>query len=330
MQQQFKTAITDMLGIDHPILCGGMQWISRAPFVAAIGEAGGMGFITAESFETAEDLRAEIQKIRDLTDKPFGVNISMLPEFKVRERTEQFCDVICEEGVKSVETAGRNPAPLVPRLKDAGIKIIHKVTSLRHAEKAQGAGVDAITLIGFGSGGHVGMDDVAAFILIPLAVERLQVPVIAGGGIYNGKGFLGALAMGADAVLMGTGFMTTEECPIHPVIKEKVVQTSEKETALVMKTIGNPLRCIRNQLADQVIAMEARGTTLEEILGLMAGGKGKQAYELGDPEMSPIACGQVAGLIDRVKTVREVIDDIISEAVEGLDRLDRSAAYKKS
>jgi nitronate monooxygenase len=300
-----------------------MQWISRGEFVAAIGNAGGIGFITAESFETADDLRNEIRRMKDLTDKPFGVNISMLPEFKVQERTQQFCDVVCEEGVNVVETAGRNPAPLVPCLKGAGVKIIHKVTGIRHALKAQGEGVDAITLIGFGSGGHIGMEDVANFILIPLAVSKLDVPVIAGGGIYNGKGFLGALAMGAEAVLMGTGFMTTKECPIHDAIKERVVETSEKDTTLVMRTIGNPLRCLRNQLAEEVMAMEARGTTLEEIIMTMAGGKGKMAYELGDPEMSPIACGQVAGLIDRVKTVREVVDDIIDEAGELYERMNR-------
>ena len=323
MTQKFQTRITDMLGIDHPILCGGMQWISRSEFVAEVCNAGGIGFITAESFEEPEDLREDIKKIRTLTDKPFGVNISMLPEFKVQERTQKFCDIVCEEAVPVVETAGRNPAPVVPMLKAAGVKIIHKMTSLRHAEKAQNEGVDAVTLIGFGSGGHVGLDDVASFILIPLAVSRLEVPVIAGGGICNGQGLLGALAMGAEAVLMGTAFMATEECPIHPTIKQRVLDTSEKDTALVMRSIRNPLRCIRNNLADKVMEMEERGTTLEEIISVMAGGKGKKAYEIGDPEMSPIACGQIAGLIDDIKPVRAFIQDMIAQAGELHDRLNQ-------
>jgi len=312
-----------MLGIEHPILCGGMQWISRSDFVAEVCNAGGIGFITAESFEDPEDLRKDIQKIRTLTDKPFGVNISMLPEFKIRERTQIFCDIVCEEGVTVVETAGRNPAPIVPSLKQAGVKIIHKMTSIRHAEKAQHEGVDAVTLIGFGSGGHVGMDDVASFILLPLAVERLKIPVIAGGGVCNGKGLLGSLAMGAEGVLMGTAFMATEECPIHPGIKQRVLETGEKDTALVMRTIRNPLRCIRNDLAEKVMEMEERGTTLEEIISLMAGGKGKKAYEIGDPEMSPLACGQIAGLIHEIKPVKRLIEDIITEAGDLHDRLNK-------
>jgi NAD(P)H-dependent flavin oxidoreductase YrpB (nitropropane dioxygenase family) len=323
MQQVFRTKITEMLGIDHPILCGGMQWISRAEFVAAICNAGAFGFITAESFETAASFRDEIRKMRDLTDRPFGVNLSMLPEFKVAERTTAFCDVVCEEGILAVETAGRNPEPLMPRLKEAGVKVIHKVTSLRHAEKAQAAGVDAVTLIGFEAGGHVGMDDVASFILIPLAASRLQVPVVAGGSICNGRGLLGALAMGAEAVLMGTRFLATPECPIHPAVKERVVRTGEKDTALVMRSIFNPMRCLRNRLAEEVLAMEERGTTLEEILLKVAGGKGKQAYEIGDPEMSPIPCGQIAGLIDAIQSVKEVIDSMVAEAEELRGRLNR-------
>ena len=326
MQQVLKTKITEMLGIDHPILCGGMQWICRADFVAEICKAGAFGFITAESFETAEEFRDEIRRMRDLTDKPFGVNISMLPEFKLRERTTAFCDVVCEEGIIAVETAGRNPEPMMPQLKEAGVKVIHKVTSVRHAEKAQAAGVDAITLIGFEAGGHVGMDDVASFILIPLAASRLKVPVIAGGSICNGRGLLGALAMGAEAVLMGTRFMATPECPIHPAVKERVVQTGEKDTALVMRSIFNPMRCLKNSLAEEIMAMEEKGTTLEEILVKVAGGRGKKAYEIGDPEMSPIPCGQIAGLIDEIKPVREVIHGMVAEAEALRGRLNRMAS----
>ena len=321
MAKKFKTKITEMLGIEHPILCGGMQWISRAEIVAAVANAGGIGFITAESLETPEDLRQEIKKIRELTDKPFGVNLSMVPEFGLPERTLKFCDVVVEEGVKVVETAGRSPEPLMPKLKEGGVKIIHKLTSVRHALSAQRLGVDAVTMIGFGSGGHIGNDNVGSYILIPKAVAALDIPVIAGGGICNGRGLLAALAMGADATLMGTAFMMTRECRIHQNIKDRLLETKETDTALLLTTIMNPIRCMKNKLADECLAIEAEGAGFEEIIKTVAGGKGQIAYDSGDPDSAPIACGQIAGLIDEIKPVRQVIEDIIAEAGLLLDRL---------
>ena len=321
MAQKFKTRITELLGIEHPIICGGMQWISRAEIVAAVGNAGGIGFITAESLETPEDLRQEIKKIRDLTDKPFGINLSMIPELGPPERTLKFCDVVVEEGVKVVETAGRSPEPLMPKLKEGGVTVIHKLTSVKHAVSAQKLGVDAVTMIGFGSGGHIGNDNVASFILLPKAVAALDIPVIAGGGICNGKGFLGALAMGAEAVLMGTAFMMTQECKVHPNIKERLLETKETDTALLLTTIMNPVRCIKNKLADECLAIEAEGADFEKIINTVAGGKGQVAYDSGDPDGAPIACGQIAGLIDEIKSVEQVIEDILSEADQLLDRL---------
>jgi NADH:quinone reductase (non-electrogenic) len=322
MEQPFKTRLTEMLGIQYPILMGGMQWITRAEFVAHACNAGGLGFITAESFETPEDLRQELKKMRDLTDKPFGVNISMIPELgNLKDRTHRLCDVICEEGVPVVETAGRNPAPLVPALKSAGVKIIHKLTTVYHAKKAQEAGVDAVALLGFGSGGHIGTQDVASFISLPMAVENLDIPVIAAGGIADGKGFLGALAMGAEGVLLGSRFLATRECPIHEEVKEKYVKAKAEETALLMKTLGNPMRTIRNRLADEVLAIEARGATLEEILKYVSGQRTRSAYMDGDPEDSMLPCGQVVGLINEIKTVSQVIEDIIAEAKNCMERL---------
>lgn len=321
MTKKFKTKITEMLGIEHPILCGGMQWISRAEIVATVGNAGGIGFITAESLETPEDLREEIKKIRDLTDKPFGINLSMIPEFGMPERTLKFCDVVVEEGVKVVETAGRSPEPLMPRLKEGGVKVIHKLTSVKHALSAQRLGVDAVTMIGFGSGGHIGNDNVAAFILLPKAVAALDIPVIAGGGICNGKGFLGALAMGAEAVLMGTAFMMAKECRIHQNIKDRLIETGETDTALLLTTIMNPIRCMKNKLADECLAIEAEGGGFEEVIKAVSGGKGQIAYDNGDPDGAPIACGQIAGLIDDIKSVGQIIEDIISEAEALLERL---------
>jgi nitronate monooxygenase len=321
MAQKFKTRITELLGIEHPIICGGMQWISRAEIVAAVGNAGGIGFITAESLETPEDLREEIKKIRTLTDKPFGINLSMIPELGPPERTLKFCEVVVEEGVKVVETAGRSPEPLMPMLKEGGVKVIHKLTSVKHAVSAQKLGVDAVTMIGFGSGGHIGNDNVASFILLPKAAAALDIPVIAGGGICNGRGFLGALAMGAEAVLLGTAFMMTKECKVHPNIKERLLETKETDTALILTTIMNPLRCLKNKLADECLAVEAEGADFEKIITTVAGGKGQIAYDSGDPDAAPIACGQIAGCIDEIKSVKQVIDDILSEADQLRDRL---------
>ncbi len=325
MGQIFKTKLTEMLGVDHPILCGGMQWISKADFVAEICNSGAFGFITAESFESPEELRLEIKKMRDLTDKPFGVNISMLPEFQIRKRTMDFCDVVCKEGITAVETAGRSPEEMVPQLKQCGVKIIHKVTSVKHALKAQKVGADAVTMIGYEGGGHVGMDDVASFILVPKAVSVLDIPVIAGGAICDGRGFLGALAMGAEGVLMGTAFLASQECPVHEVFKERLTEANETDTCLVMRTIRNPLRCLRNQLAEEVLEMEDRGTTLGEIITKVAGHTGRQAYEIGDPDMSPIPSGQICGLINEIKSVQKIVDDIIEGATQLKDRLDKMA-----
>ncbi len=322
MDRQFKTKITKMLKIQYPILMGGMQWIGRAEFVAHVCNAGGLGFITAETFETPEDLREEIRRMRTLTDKPFGVNISMIPELgDLKERTHRLCDVVCEEEVPVVETAGRSPAPLVPRFKAAGVKIIHKLTSVRHAIAAQKAGVDAIALLGFGSGGHIGLEDVASFISLPLAVEKLDIPVIAAGGIADGRGFLGALAMGAEGVLLGSRFLVTQECPIHEAVKAKYIEARADETTLLMKSLRNPMRTIHNKLAEEVLAIEAKGATLAEILSKVAGQQTRTAYGSGDPENSMLPCGQVVGLIDGLKTVPEVIDDIIDEALGMLEQL---------
>lgn len=322
----FKTRITEMLGIEHPILCGGMQWISRAELAAAVANAGGLGFITAESFATPDDLREEIRKTRALTDRPFGVNLSMVPEFGLPERTLKFCDVVVSEGVKVVETAGRSPEPLMPTLKAGGIRVIHKLTSVRHALSAQRLGVDAVTLVGYGSGGHIGNDHVASFVLLPKAAAALDIPVIAGGAVCNGRGFLAALAMGAEAVLMGTAFMMSAECPVHANIKDRLLQIKETDTTLLLTTIQNPVRCIKNKLADECLMIEERGGSFEEIIKTVAGGKGQVAYNSGDPDGAPISCGQIAGLIDTIKPVRQIIDDIVAEAQRLLQRLNAIAA----
>jgi len=323
MPKRYQTKITEMLGIEYPILAGGMQWVSKADFVAKICNTGALGFITAESYETPDDLKKDIRRMRNLTDNPFGINMSMLPELGMPERTMAFCEVICEEGVSVVETAGRSPDALMPKLKEAGVKVVHKLTSVRHALSAQRAGVDAVTLIGYGSGGHIGMDDVANFIMIPDAVKKLDIPVVVGGGISSGAGFLAALAMGAEAVLLGTAFFICEESPIHPAFKERMVNAGTTDTTLIMRSIRNPLRCLRNRLSDECLELEEKGATLEEIVGKLAGGKGKMAYDSGDVDVSPIACGQVVGLIDKIKPAKQIVDDIITEADQLKDRLNQ-------
>ncbi len=321
MEKHFKTRITEMLDIEYPILGGGMQWVTRAEFVASICNAGCMGFLSAESLETPEDLRKEIKKTRTLTDKQFGINLSMVPEFGKPERTLKFCDIICEEGIKVVETAGRSPEPLMEKLKTGGVKVIHKLTTVRHAVKAQSIGVDAVTILGWGSGGHIGTDNIASMIKVPLAVKELDIPVITGGGVATGAGLLASLAMGAEAVLMGTAFFVTEEAPVHMDIKKKFLQALETDTTLVMKSIKNPMRVLQNRHSAEVLELEARGGSFEQVIAEMSGSKSKAAYKSGDTETSPHVCGQVVGFINEVKPVKKLIEEIISEAGILMERL---------
>ncbi len=252
----FKTKVTELLDIQYPIIQGGLQWLSTAKLAAAVSNAGGLGIITARSFERKERLKEEIRNAKDLTDKPFGVNVSMLPKPVSGEMTEEYFDAIIEEGVKVVETAGRNPEPYIPKLKEAGIKVIHKVPAVRYAQKAEKVGVDAVTIVGFECGGHPGMDDVTTMILIPKAVQVLKIPVIAAGGICDARGFMAALSLGADGVLMGTRFMLTRECWMHPRIKEKLLEATELDTMIIERSIRNPIRVIRNKAAIKAQEME--------------------------------------------------------------------------
>ena len=312
----FKTRITQMLGIEYPIIQGGMMWLSTAELAAAVSNAGGFGIITALSCGSKEKLRAEIRRCKDLTDKPFGVNVSMLPRLAANDQTEGYFDVIIEEGVTGVETSGRNPEPYLPRLKQAGIKVIHKVPAVRFAQKAESVGVDAVTLVGFECGGLPGMDDVTTFILIQKATKVLNIPVVAGGGICDAKGFMAALALGAEGVLMGTRFMLTDECWAHPQIKERLLQATELDTVLVARSIQNASRVIKNQAAVRALEMEQRGATLEELRTIVNSQVGLKTLQEGDADGGIIACGQVIGLISDLKRVREVIQEMVNGAEE--------------
>ena len=316
-----KTRITEMLGIDYPILMGGMQWLARAELAAAVSNAGGIGFITAVSFGTVDELREEIHKARTLTDKPFGVNVSMLPIMMPGDMTERFIDLICEEQIPVIETAGRNPEPHVAKLKSAGVKLIHKVPAVRFARKAEAVGADAVTIVGFECGGHPGMDDVPSLIVLPKAVQALNVPVIAAGGFCDGKSVVAALALGADAVLMGTRFMAAEESPMHANFKQWMVEARETDTRVVERSIRNAARIMNNEAAQTVAKMESEGATLEELLPVIAGKLSREAYLSGDIELGTIACGQVVGRITEIKSCKAIIEGILSEAKAALDRL---------
>jgi NAD(P)H-dependent flavin oxidoreductase YrpB (nitropropane dioxygenase family) len=317
----FETRLTQLLGIKYPIIQGGLQWLATSQLASAVSEAGGLGIISSLTFPDRESLRREIRLMRERTSKPFGVNLSMLPELTKGDRTEEILEVLLEERVPVVETSGRSPEPFIQRLKDHHIKLIHKVPSIRFAKKAESIGADAVTIVGFECGGHPGMDDVTSFVLIPIASQSLRIPVIAGGGIADARGFVAALALGAEGVVMGTRFVLTEECPAHPAIKERFLRAKETDTMLIQRSIRNVARVIRNKAAETTLSMEERGASLEELMSVISGQMSKEAYQRGDTEGAIFACGQCVGLIHEIKSVRAVIEEMIGEAQIILERL---------
>ena len=310
----FQTRMTQLFGIKYPIIQGGLHWLATARLASAVSEAGGLGLISSLSFPDQEALRNEIRQMKRMTQKPFGVNLSMLPELTKGDRTDEILQTIIDEGVPVVETSGRSPEPFIQRLKKEGIKLIHKVPSVRFARKAESIGADAVTLVGFECGGHPGMEDVTSFILIPSAADAVKIPVIAGGGIADARGFLAALALGAEGVVMGTRFVPTQECPAHPRIKEWFVKAKETDTLMIQRSIRNAARVMKNKAAEKTLAMEQRGASLEELMTLISGDLGKKALSEGDLDNAVIACGQCVGLIHDIKSVQEVIEEIIQGA----------------
>ena len=315
------TRLTQMLGIKYPIVQGGLQWLATAQLASAVSEAGGLGIISSLSFPDQESLRKEIRRMKKKTQKPFGVNLSMLPGLTEGDRTTEMLQVILEEKVPVVETSGMSPEPFIQELKKEGIKLIHKVPSIRFAQKADSIGADAVTIVGFECGGHPGMDDVTSLILIPRAADSIRIPVIAGGGIADARGFLAALALGAEGVVMGTRFVATQECPAHPRIKEGFIKARETDTMVIQRSIRNAARVIKNQAAERTFSMEQRGASLEELLTLISGQMGQRALQEGDLEGAIIACGQCVGLIHEIKSAKEVIDEIIQGAQSIIQKL---------
>mgnify|MGYP000929353391 CR=1 FL=1 len=316
-----KTRVTEILGIKYPIMQGGMQWLTGAEFAASVCNAGALGTINASVFDKVEDLRLEIRKLKNMTDRPFAVNISMLPETTENELTDDYFQAVFEEKVKIIETAGRNPEKYIPDIKKHGVKLIHKVPAVRFARKAQEIGADIVTIVGYECAGHPGMDDVASSVLIQKATGVLDIPVMVGGGIVDGRGLVAALAWGAEGVVMGTRFIATKECPINTKFKEWIIQAKETDTILIQRSIKNTLRVMKNKAALKVLEMEKKGATLEELMPFISGKVGKKALAEGNLERANFAIGQGIGLIREIKTVQEVIEDTIKGAEETLLRL---------
>lgn len=317
----FRTRLTELLGTHYPIIQGGLQWLATAQLASAVSEAGGLGIISSLSFPDKEELRKEIHRMKEMTQKPFGVNLSMLPELTKGDRTEEILEIILEEKVPVVETSGRSPEPFIQKLKKEGIKLIHKVPSVRFAKKAELIGADAVTIVGFECGGHPGMDDVTSLVLIPSVASSVRIPIVAGGGIADARGFLAALALGAEGVVMGTRFVATQECPAHPRIKEWFVKARETDTMIIQRSIRNAARVIKNKAAEKTLTMEQKGASLEELLTIISGQMGQKALQEGDIEGAIIACGQCVGLIHEIKSVKEVIEEIIQGAQSILHQL---------
>ncbi|MHB9797464.1 NAD(P)H-dependent flavin oxidoreductase [Pseudomonas sp. MT3] len=315
-----KTRITELFGIRYPIIQGGMMWVGRAEMAASVSNAGGLGILTALTQPTPEALGEEIARCRTLTDKPFGVNLTLLPSINPPPY-EQYLDVIIASGVKVLETAGNNPGEFIAKAKAAGMTVIHKCVAVRHALKAQSLGVDAVSIDGFECAGHPGEDDVPGLVLIPLAASRLQVPVVASGGIADGRGMAAALALGAEGVNMGTRFCATREAPIHDNIKRALVGATERDTRLIFRTLHNTARVLRNPISEEVVSIEQRGNAqFEDIRHLVAGARGRAALESGAADDGIVTAGQCVGLIDDIPTCAELLERMVRDCRAALGR----------
>src|SRR6516225_10571022 len=308
-----RTRFTELAGVDHPIVQGGMQWVGRAELVAAVANAGALGFITALTQPTPEDLTKEIARCRDMTDKPFGVNLTILPAIRPPPYAE-YRSAIIESGIKIVETAGNKPQEHVTEFKKHGIVVVHKCTSVRHALSAERMGADAISIDGFECAGHPGEDDVPGLILIPAAADKVSIPMIASGGFGDARGLVAALALGADGINMGTRFMCTVEAPVHRRVKEQLVANDERQTDLIFRTMRNTARVARNAVSQEVIEIERNGGKFEDVRHLVAGARGRLVFEDGDPDHGTWTAGMVQGLIHDIPTVRELVERTVRDA----------------
>jgi nitronate monooxygenase len=319
----FETRVTKLLGIKFPIIGGCMMHVSKPDFVAAISNAGALGMMASAMYESQDEFRQAVRRVRALTDKPFGVNLSLFPAIRPIDN-DLYAEVILEEHVPIVETSGhRPPEELLARLKAGGVKTMHKCVSVRHALSAQKAGVDVVTIFGTEGGGHIGEVGLTTMVLVPSAVDALNIPVIAAGGIVDGRGLVAALALGAEGVTVGTRLLVTTECPIHDNLKRALVSATELDTLPILGTLRNTVRAWKNTAALKVAELESKQADLGEILSVVAGTATKRMYEGGDLDAGVIPCSQGIGLVNEIKSVAEVIDGMMQEASETLERLPR-------
>ncbi|HJV41649.1 nitronate monooxygenase family protein, partial [Caulobacter sp.] len=309
-----KTRFTELFGVEHPIAQGGMQWVGKAELVGAVANAGALGFLTALTQPTPEALSKEIARTREMTDKPFGVNLTILPAMTPPPYAEYRAAII-ESGIKIVETAGYKPQEHVDHFKAHGVKVIHKCTAVRHALSAERMGVDAISIDGFECAGHPGEDDIPGLVLIPAAADKVKIPMIASGGFGDARGLVAALALGADGVNMGTRFCATKEAPIHENFKQAMVDNDERGTDLIFRTLHNTARVAKNAISQQVVAIErAGGAKFEDVADLVKGVRGREGLESGDVDHGIWSAGMVQGLIHDIPSVQDLVDRIVSEA----------------
>ena len=316
-----RTRITELLGIEYPIIQGGMHYVGFAELAAAVSNAGGLGTITGLTQKSADDLRNEIRKCKSMTDKPFAVNLTFLPSLATPDYPG-YVKAIVEEGVKVVETAGRNPQQVMPALKEAGVKVIHKCTSVRHSLKAQSIGCDAVSVDGFECGGHPGEDDVPNFILLPRAADELEIPIVASGGMADGRSLVAALSLGADGINMGTRFMATQEAPCHQNVKEALLEANELDTRLVMRPLRNTERVLNNAAAQKLLEKETNlgdSIKIDDVLDQVAGVYPKVMVD-GEMEAGVWSCGMVVGLINDIPSCKDLIERTMAEAKLILDQ----------
>lgn len=312
---RLKTRVTETLGIEHPIIQGGMQWVAKAELAAAVSQAGGMGMISALTQPDPEALASEIARCRELTDKPFGVNLTILPSMRPIPYDEYRCAIV-ESGVRVVETAGANPEPHMTYFKDNGVTVIHKCTSIAHALKAERVGVDMVTIDGFECAGHPGEEDVPGLVLIPAATEKLSIPVLACGGIADARGLVAALALGAEGVTMGTRFLATQEAPVHSNVKQAIVDSSERDTELILRQLRNTSRVFSNGVSRESVRILNEGGVFEDIQHLVSGARGRTVYETGDVEGGVWTVGVSQGLVHDIPSASELITRMVADATE--------------
>jgi len=317
----FQTKVTEMLGIKYPIVGGTMMWITTPEFTSAISNAGGLGVLASAMYQSREEFAEAIDRVRDMTDKPFAVNINLFPMMRPVDNND-YVDILIENGVKIVETSGHSaPEDLCARFKEAGMTWIHKCVGVRYALKVRKMGADIVTVVGYENGGATGTLDIGTLVLVPRVVEAVDLPVIGGGGVSDGRGLLALLALGAQAVIMGTRLLTTREAPIHENLKKALVQASELDTRIVMRSVGASHRVWSNAAAEKCLELEAAQADPMEVLKVASGEKAKVMYDQGDLDMGIISCGQGVGLADNIPTVKELFDNIISQAKDIAGRL---------